>query len=72
MAKVDRQKTLEEAAKPVGTTYMAHRAGGKYEVHRVEKCADGSLKAARVFEHTNRIIARERLRVLLAGKEVLP
>lgn len=75
-AKQEKQQTLPvEPPKPIATTYYAARRKGTWEVCRADVFeTDGRprVEVTPVLEHPDRIVARERLRVLLAGREVLP
>lgn len=76
MAKQEKQQTLAvEPLKPIATTYYGARRKGRWEVCRVEvfEAADKPrVEVSPIFEHPDRRVAREQLRVLLAGREVLP
>lgn len=63
-----------EKTKPAAVTYYARRVGNAYEVHRVDVFDAESgprLVDTRVVDHPNRLVARERHRVLLEGPEVM-
>lgn len=73
MAKQEKQQTLAvEPVKAEATTYLGHRKDGKWTLWQVVLRSDGSLNKVHVLEHPDRRVAREQLRVLLAGKDVLP
>lgn len=65
-------KQQDKQSKPAATTYLGHRKDGVWQVWRVTMAEDGSLSKERVLEHPTRVVARERLRVLLDSAEVLP
>lgn len=73
MAKQEKQQALAaEPLKVEATTYLGHRKDGKWTLWRIILRSDGVLSREAVFEHPDRRVAREQLRVLLAGKDVLP
>jgi hypothetical protein len=62
-----KQEKKAEAPKPTAVTYYGERHGTGYRIMRVDVYAGGETRATECYANPQRVVAAERLRVLLLG-----